>query len=55
MTSTPCETLEHDFKHLIRRGRANYECPRCGENVMILLTFAYKAGIDLTEDDKERK
>lgn len=44
-----CDTLNHDFKHLKRFGRADWRCPKCGENVMLLLVYAYQAGIDLTK------
>lgn len=44
-----CETLNHDFKHLKRYGRADWRCPKCEENVMLLLVFASQAGIDLTK------
>lgn len=44
-----CEVMNHDFKHLKRFGRADWRCPKCGENVMLLLVYAYKAGIDLTK------
>lgn len=40
---------DHDFKNLKRMGRADYRCPRCGKNVMMLLVLAKDAGIDLTE------
>ena len=43
-----CEVMEHDFKHLKRFGRADWRCPKCGENVMLLLVYAYQAGIYLT-------
>jgi hypothetical protein len=45
-----CKTLEHDFKHLKQYGWADWRCPKCGENVMLLLVFAYDAGIDLTNE-----
>jgi len=44
-----CGPFDHDFKHLIRKGRADYRCPKCNENVMLLLVFAQDAGIDLTK------
>lgn len=44
-----CEVFNHDFKHLKRYGRADWRCPKCGKNVMILLVYAYDAGIDLTK------
>lgn len=44
-----CEVFEHDFKNLKRFGRADWRCPLCGKNVMILLVYASDAGIDLTE------
>lgn len=44
-----CKNLNHDFKHLKRYGRADWRCPKCGKNVMLLLFFAYEAGIDLTK------
>jgi ribosomal protein L37AE/L43A len=44
-----CKNLQHDFKHLKRYGRADWRCPKCGENVMLLLVYAYEAGIDLTK------
>lgn len=44
-----CEGLDHDFKNLKRHGRADWRCPKCGENVMLLLVFAHEAGIDLTK------
>lgn len=44
-----CDTLEHDFKHLKRFGRADHRCPICGKNVMLLLVYASQAGIDLTK------
>jgi len=43
-----CTGLNHDFEHLIRRGRAHYECPKCGEDVTMMLLLAEQAGIDLT-------
>ena len=48
-TEKKCDTLNHDFKHLKRFGRADWRCPKCGENVMLLLVYAYQAGIDLTK------
>jgi hypothetical protein len=44
-----CKNFNHDFKNLKRRGRADWRCPLCGENVMLLLVFAADAGIDLTK------
>lgn len=44
-----CGVMEHDFKHLKRFGRADWRCPKCGNNVMLLLVFAQQSGIDLTE------
>ena len=44
-----CLNLQHDFKHLKRYGRADWRCPICGENVMLLLVFAQEVGIDLTK------
>lgn len=44
-----CDTFEHDFKHLKRYGRADYRCPKCGVNVMLLLFFASEAGVDLAK------
>lgn len=44
-----CENLDHDFKHLKRYGRADWRCPKCGDNVMLLIVLAQQAGIDLTE------
>ena len=46
---TECEIFEHDFKHLLRRGRATAVCPKCGKDVMLLLVYALGAGIDLTK------
>lgn len=43
------ETLSHDFTNLIRKGRAHYECPRCGEDVSMILFLSLQSGIDLTE------
>lgn len=45
-----CELFEHDFKNLIRRGRATAFCPKCDTDVMLLLVYALDAGIDLTKD-----
>ena len=47
-----CDILCHDFKNLVRHGRADWRCPKCGENVMLLLVYATQAGLDLTEMDK---
>ena len=44
-----CENLDHDFKNLIHKGRADWRCPKCGDNVILLLVYAYDAGIDLTK------
>lgn len=44
-----CGVTEHDFKHLKRFGRADWRCPKCGKNVMLLLVYAQQAGIDLTK------
>ena len=44
-----CGIMEHDFKHLKRFGRADWRCPKCGKNVMLLLVFAQESGIDLTK------
>jgi len=44
-----CKIFDHDFKNLIRKGRADWRCPKCGKNVMILLVYAEQAGIDLTK------
>lgn len=46
---TKCGVSDHDFKHLKRYGRADWRCPKCQENVMILLVLAADAGIDLTK------
>jgi len=44
-----CGVMDHDFKHLVRKGRADWRCPKCSQNVMLLLVFAHEAGIDLTK------
>ncbi len=44
-----CGVMDHDFKHLKRYGRADYRCPKCSKNVMLLLVFAAEAGLDLTK------
>jgi uncharacterized protein (UPF0212 family) len=44
-----CGHLNHDWKNLIRRGRAHYECPKCKEDVSMILFMAQQSGIDLTE------
>lgn len=48
-TNKECEVFDHDFKHLKRFGRADYRCPKCGKNVMLLIVYAQEAGIDLTK------
>ncbi len=50
-----CETLDHDFGNLRRFGRADWRCPKCGENVMLLLVLAADAGIDLTDVPEEAR
>ena len=45
-----CSVLNHDFKNLKRYGRADWRCPKCGINVMLLLVFAEQSGIDLTKE-----
>ena len=45
-----CLALNHDFKNLKRYGRADWRCPKCGINVMLLLVFAEQSGIDLTKE-----
>jgi hypothetical protein len=44
-----CEVHDHDWKHLIRKGRASYICPGCDQNVMLLLVLMSDAGVDLNE------
>ena len=44
-----CKNFNHDFKNLKRYGRADWRCPRCGENVILLLVLAQQTGIDLTQ------
>mgnify|MGYP001608290588 CR=1 FL=1 len=44
-----CSAFDHDFKNLKRYKRADWRCPRCGYNVMLLLVFASEAGVDLTK------
>jgi len=48
-TVEECNDFNHDFKHLKRYGRADWRCPKCDTNVMLLLVTAQQAGIDLTE------
>lgn len=45
-----CKDLNHDFKHAIRKGRANYVCPVCGDQLMLLMLFMFEAGIDALSD-----
>lgn len=45
-TKKLCKNLQHDFKNLKRFGRADWRCPKCGDNVMLLLLYMYEAGID---------
>jgi hypothetical protein len=44
-----CKNLQHDFKHLKRCGRANWQCPVCKKDVILLLVLAHESGIDLTK------
>ena len=46
-----CENLEHDFRHAVRKGRANYICPLCGAQLMLLMVFMYEADINPRETD----
>lgn len=44
-----CEVARHDWKNLIRKGRASYECPQCHKDVMLELVLMAEAGIDITK------
>lgn len=34
---------EHDFSNAIRKGRANYECPKCHEDISLEWYFMQEA------------
>jgi predicted RNA-binding Zn-ribbon protein involved in translation (DUF1610 family) len=36
---TEIDVCAHDYEHPIRKGRADYRCPKCGENIMLMLVF----------------
>lgn len=38
-----------DFKNAIRKGRANWICPRCGRQLMLEMVFMAEAGIEPKE------
>ena len=38
-----CKDLQHDYDNAIRKGRAYYVCPKCGEDITLLLVFIEEA------------
>lgn len=43
------ECKQCDFKNAIRKGRADWRCPRCDRNLMIEMVYMAQAGI--TEEE----
>ena len=37
------EPCAHDYDHPIRKGRAHYTCPKCGEDITMELCFVNEA------------
>lgn len=45
----------HDYDHPIRKGRAHYVCPKCGEDITLALAFMDMAAYDeRTKEELER-
>lgn len=42
-----------DFKNAIRKGGADYRCPRCDRNLMFEMVSMADAGIDYSEMEGE--
>lgn len=36
-------TCDHDYEHPVRKGRATYLCPTCGEDITLTLVFMQDA------------
>jgi len=34
---------EHDYENPVRKGRAHYECPKCGADITLDLMFIMEA------------
>ena len=49
-TTKSVKKCKHDYENLKRCGRADWRCPKCGDDVMLELAVAYEAGVDLTKN-----
>ncbi len=39
MTPEPCPNLQHDYDNAVRKGRAHYVCPKCGQDITLMLVL----------------
>ncbi len=41
---------KHDYEHPVRRGRADYRCSKCGEDITITLALVAEAEEEIKGD-----
>lgn len=44
-----CSHLNHEWKNLQRKGRCSWICPKCGEDIMLILVLLHEAGISIKD------
>lgn len=38
-----CKDFKHDYKHYVRKGRANLRCPKCDADITLELVLMAEA------------